>query len=1260
MRYRFTIKVPYIFFVKALLLFSIVFLANSVYGQHHYFRQYSLDEGLPQSEVSSIAEDQFGYLWMGTNGGGLCRFNGLGFDTYTQKDGLPSNIITGLHSDCNYNLWVGTPNGISKYDGTTFQSVIQSDTAIFQDDMVFQESIDGYLWALTYGVNGIRELLQIENDSVKNISQLRSDIFDKNPIIQVCKYNNRDLLIATTKGLFQMSDNHLEKSTLFATYTSSSYWIPLFQDKSKSLWVIHVTRDKRALYKVDVQGKKQEVATPFMDNNAWISNIYQSRSGDIWMAVPNKGVYKYSRDSWQSYTTKNGLPSNIINSFIEDREGNIWIGTSGSGILKYTNDMFITFNKQSGIGGNVVRTIFEDTHQKIYFTDDNNQISVYDGEHIQILPQNVKMGQCRKILQLPNQQLLFACLKGLFKYNGKTFENVNAKYHINSQNTVTDILFNKDTLCIALYGQGLMMYYPNGKHRLYTTSNSALNSSFITSMHLDSSKKLWICSNHGICSYQNGSVTNYTNPDISKAAMILQAAEDAFGNIWFATFSSGLCKYDGTSFEFYNTQNGIKSDNIYSVISDSNGNIWAGTQNGIDKITFDANGEIASIKNYNKADGFVGIENNSACNLLDSKGRLWFGTINGAIMYNPEKENVNLTEPPVYITEVQVDYKNAISIDNPKVLRYDSIVPWFKLPSNLHISNKQNHITFKFNALNYSVPEKVKFRWRLTPLETDWLPSNSLQQASYTSLPPGKYTFEVIAANNDNIWNTEGSKYSFVVYPEWYQQTWIKVLAILLIASVITWISRWRFNQIKNHKRDLEIQLNAQKKEIDRQHSAIKEQNRELTEHKNKLEEQSVFLQSANRNLQRLTQIGQLITANLSVDKIAESVFQSVRKVMRTDLFAIALFNESEQALDFTYSYHSNERQPFVRYFIEDKERLAIYSFTHDTEIFINDFYQEYNKYINEIRPVPSGAETESIIYIPLKTQKDILGIITVQSIKKNAYSDYDYHFIQNIANYTSIAIENALTYEKLMSEQNLLINKHEDILLEKDDLNKEKEHLHDIIDSKNQLLDWYLSNTQSLFESIADEFDQTISLDDKCSALVNNIWLREKKTFQHLTEMIGIQQGEIEPTYEEFEILKCIQECMDNLAEKSDAKSISVNLIGKATSVVLDKRFTTTIVEYLLENAILSTPEYQSVDIIVSTLNSDVRIEIKDHGAGLTPEEQKELFSEERIMSSTNFATKHLLYIAYRYTKVMNGSMNCISEKGFGTSFILNFGRPM
>ncbi|MBK3517436.1 sensor histidine kinase [Carboxylicivirga marina] len=1247
------------------LIFWLVFQFSE--AQHFHFKQYSLEEGLPQSEVASMAEDQFGYLWVGTNGGGLCRFNGKNFEVYTKKDGLFDNIILGIIHDSDYNLWVANPKGIQRYDGLKFNPVLSSDTTIFTDNVTFCETLDGSIWCLARMISGERRLYKVEHSKVIDMTEsLKEQLIEKGPIYKILPDSKNGLLLATSKQLLILQNNTLEPydNGLIAK-DKRVFRYPLFRDRNNHLWLSLMGPGDEHQLIIHIDGKGDKVIkVPDEIAQSVIFKGFQDREGTYWFILENGGVAKFSKkEGWQHFNKNNGLPINMVFNILQDAEGNIWLGTLGAGLVRYSGNLFVSLNRSNGLTDDIIRSIYQDSKGTYYLADSEGGFNTLKNQTIKQYPNNKlpDLAAIKEFYELSNGNILMATMNGLWEFNGSKMHPVNEQYGWKKDQPISDIVVQKDTFFFATYKHGIIKSH-KGKATFYNTYNSNMQDNTIFHIYSDSKNRLWLSSGRGITLYDKGKFSQFTEGQQIASSYILQSTEDKAGNIWFATYTNGLIRYDGENWKVFDTEKGLSSDNIYSVISDIDGNVFAGAQNGIDKISISTSGSVIDVIHYDKHDGFIGIENNGTANLLDNEGHLWFGTIKGAMRYNPMEKRTNFLAPNIYIRDIELSYKRPDWQSKEYTSAFDSIVPWFGIPDRLNLSSSDSNISFTFDALCYSVPEKIKYRWRLEPIETEWIEGSS-NTVAYPSLPSGDYTFRVSAANNSNIWNEEGAIYEFSIHPEWYRTTSFRALIIVLImgllaALIISWQQR-----TKALRFELETLISSKTKEINLQKKEISLQNEKLKQQNSKIEKQAKSISSSLTDLEKLTEIGKILTANLSTDSIFDLVYKAASEIMDTYLFGVGLYVQKTNSLDFNNVILKGERMPFLTFPLDDVERLAIHSLIKDKEIFINDFDNEYKNYVQEIRPVPGDINSQSIIYIPLKVNGAPFGVITVQSADKKAYSSYHLNFMRNISIYTSIAWENANAFSRLEEQQLSLeeINKNafeqNQLILKQqsdvDRLNQENNHLISLFTKE---IERPITSSVALISSLKNEDNiEEAEKDEALQYVFDALW-QIKEMVNQVSEIKRLEKSTFAINKSQFPVSKLMQEVAAQYTNTLTEREI--NIQWEISEVIVESDYTILekILSNLLSNAIKFSPDESNITITISSEDEDVSISIGDEGPGIEESLIPDLFTKYKKVQASNkpgTASSGLgLYIVKRYLDNISGSINCASTVGEGTTF--------
>ncbi|MEO6302450.1 MAG: two-component regulator propeller domain-containing protein, partial [Bacteroidia bacterium] len=341
-------------------LFLIFLFSFAGLAQQYNFHNYSVKEGVAQSQVYSLLQDSRGYLWMGTQGGGITSFDGVNFKTYTVKDGLINNYVSCIKEDTDHNLWIGTMNGLCKYNGIEFEKfVLVGDSA-----QVSIKNIDfdnkGRKWLATnVGV------LFLDDKEITNVSELLKD--KKTVVTSILVDKQDNVWYGNSEGLYKITENNnvftkvkFDKSNGF---TNNS--IPCIkQDAKGNLWIgtygdgVYVYNgDKFFRIDLNLELYKQTILDCYFD-----------KRDNVWLATLNHGVAQYNTISKSfSWITENeGLSNNHVRSIIQDKSGNYWFGTSGGGVCNYFGKQFTVYDKSSGLGGNFIYSIFRDSKQRLW------------------------------------------------------------------------------------------------------------------------------------------------------------------------------------------------------------------------------------------------------------------------------------------------------------------------------------------------------------------------------------------------------------------------------------------------------------------------------------------------------------------------------------------------------------------------------------------------------------------------------------------------------------------------------------------------------------------------------------------------------------------------------------------------------------------------------------------------------------------------------------------------------------------------------
>ncbi|MCB0431381.1 MAG: SpoIIE family protein phosphatase [Flavobacteriales bacterium] len=841
--------------IRKFILCAIFIAGNLIaHAQKYHFQRYSNEEGLSQSQVQCMLEDSQGYLWVATNGGGVNRFDGLHFQVFTDKEGLQNNSIIKMLEDADRNVWFMSEHeaGISYFDGREF-TTLNIDSGLPSNaisDMTTDST--GHIWVATEkGVcmlsaeKGVEKMLTADEGlhfedidrifkdnkgqlifysldapgaSIYNHKFCRPLLIDgkvfQDTIRNIAQDYKGNYWIETRHGLrvIQYGDNmndvrirtDLQSNPLVANVTD------LTADHDGLIWIL--TRDHVVRYDGnDFRVFSEEDGLPFRHPDVMLTDI----NGNIVFTYKRLGAAAYHNGKFTLYAPDKSFIDHPSQCALWDSQGTFWLGTNGAGIIKYPNFAFTYFDNESGLSSKIVFGIEQDNQGRMWFGTYGQGISVYDGKRFSYY--NKENGfpseNAWSIDKDSRGNLWIATSNGLVCFDGKKFRNYTKKDGLPGDAVFVVFVDSKDRVWSGLdNGQAACF---NGKTFQIFGEEDGLEHN-VNCITEDQDGGIWFGTDgQGLIRITDHEWTSYTTRDGLCSDYIMHLIPGPRNQLWIATQDNGIGRFDGIGFTHINTTSGLSHNAVMSLVFDKEGNLWAGTNNGLNKISFNDYGNIRKIRHYQKLDGFIGIECNTGAAFCDNNGKLWFGS-SVLVSYNPDGDIVNQIPPKTHITNIRLFFKELdLSI------YADSLQYPYNVPYSITLPHDQNHLIIEFSGISLKVPEKIVYQYKMEGLDRDWSPYVSKTEAVYPNLGPGHYTFMVMARNEDKYWTEEPVKMEITILPPFWQ-TWYfymlcSVAAILLIYGIVKW-------RIRNFKRDqaaLEEKVRERTETITRQKNEL-------------------------------------------------------------------------------------------------------------------------------------------------------------------------------------------------------------------------------------------------------------------------------------------------------------------------------------------------------------------------------------------------------------------------------------------------------
>lgn len=784
---------------------------------------------LSHNLILALCEDRSGMIWIGTAGGGLNRFDPKQekFFRYPVAAASPNHInstfIIDICLDHNGNLWIATGGGgLSKLtletkDAERKAGIIREKITTYRhnpnnpdslgDDGISSvvEDNTGTIWIGT-GTSGV-DRFNRENETFTHYRHNENDpaSLSHNNVIQVLADSSGMIWVGTVQGL-----NLLDKETgTFTRYLnrpgnpnslSSDNVSDILEDRSGVLWV---STFDRGLNRFD---KRSETFTHYRsipgDPNSLgydnIATLYEDRSRILWIGTQGKGLNKFDRsDKFAHYRQNpnnlNSLNDSFIYSLWENHTGILWIGTSDGGLNKFdrNNNTFKYYRNIPGdpnsISHDRVRCLLEDKRGVLWAGTDGGGLNKFNRL-------DETFSHYRNIQDNPNS------LSSDFIYT--LYED------------------SSGVLWIGTNGRGLnKMNRETGTFYRYVNQPDNPNSLGGNQVYIifeapSEPGTLWIGTRfNGVDRFdsQREKFTHYTaDPADSHSLSSNQVTciqEDSSGVLWVGTYGGGLNKAvrnknkkEIDEFYHYTEKDGLCNNSVYGILEDPEGNLWLSTNKGLSR--FDPRKEI--FKNFTFKDGLQGSEFNGGAYHKSRTGEMFFGGINGFNAFFPANVRDNPYIPAIALTGFRFHNEEvAIGPDSP----LKQAVAWTK---ELRLKHRQNDLSFEFAALDFTIPEKNEYAYKMEGYNKNWITTHADQRVAYfTNLAPGEYVFRVKGSNNDGVWNEEGAALKIIIKPPYWASWWFRIAMLLVIAGIIVLLYKRRLKNVRI-KAELRTAHNAQ------------------------------------------------------------------------------------------------------------------------------------------------------------------------------------------------------------------------------------------------------------------------------------------------------------------------------------------------------------------------------------------------------------------------------------------------------------------
>jgi len=777
-----------------LVIVLIFLLSTSTWAidPDRYISQYRhsawrMKDGLLRGEPNVITQTPDGYIWIGT-AAGLIRFDGVRLVPWEPPDGnqLPSPNIRALLAARDGSLWIGTDKGLSHWTQQSLVTYFKEPgliSAILEDQR-------GRIWVTRSRVSSAHGPLCQVSGSKSECYAVPDETSIGNCCVSLVEDGLGNLWIGTATGLLRWRDGSV------ATYPNKN----LKHTGIDGVVALASASDGSLLVGIEDAGPGMGLEQ--FEHNAWrpfhernldgsklaVSSLFLDRDRALWVGTMDQGIYRIHGNRVDRFNAADGLSSKSVWSFYQDREGNIWVATS-EGIDCFRDIPVSSFSTQEGLHADNVVSVLGAHDGTVWVGNDGSLDAIHDGTVSSIRTAKGLPGhQVTSFLEDRTGRLWVGVDDKLCIYQNGHFTEIKRAdgRHIGTVAGMTED--GADSIWAVTIAPSRTLVRIRDFKAVDEIEEPNIPAA--RALAADRQAGIWLgLMNGDLARYRNGNTEIFSfhhDPNVRVRQVIVNADNSVLG-----VTAVGLIGWKAGRLQTMTVSNGLPCDDIFSVLPDEK-NYWLYTQCGLVRIAAEQMQQWweqpARVLEVNVIDQFDGVRSQSpvfsppASRSLD--GKLWFANNSVLQMFDPAETRKNSVVPPVHVEQIIADGKT------------------FPQRSGLALPGLVRSLEVDYTALSFVVPEKVRFRYKLEGHDVDWQDAGTRRQAFYNDLAPGRYLFRVAAANNDGLWNDEGSSLSFRIAPAWFQTTWFRLLCLAVFG-----LGAWAVYQLR--VRQIERQFNV-------------------------------------------------------------------------------------------------------------------------------------------------------------------------------------------------------------------------------------------------------------------------------------------------------------------------------------------------------------------------------------------------------------------------------------------------------------------
>jgi signal transduction histidine kinase/ligand-binding sensor domain-containing protein len=732
-----------------------------------YHTGWTAKDGLAGMNLA-LAQTADGYLWVGTTQG-LYRFNGISFEQYQPEEGMfPSRSIFSLFTDRSGGLWIGYLKGGASYlkNGRVTNYSVREGIP-FGRVRCFAEDWDGTIWVATIGglgrLDGRRWVMKHEEWNYPGNSPDSLFVDDRGTLWA----GTGKEIVFLTRGSKKFSETHI-RSRLAPTFAESAdgtvWYLDLIRERLEPL--PHQSGWRDSSWRTRTSSSSMGI----FDRDGCFWHTDENGGGGIWRFLSQEQLPRLklngSGPSSETFNAKQGLTGNSTYCVLEDREGNIWVGTD-SGIDRFRHRNLSWYSVLPG--PHLFSLVAGENGNMWAGADPGRVVHIPDGKVVSGSPKTADGAY-----HAPDGTIWLYPLHKLFHWQNESFREVPLPGEAISDRVNSFTMSRDGTLWASIAGSG-EFYRKDGKWEFVKVLQAHPDWTASTA-YTDASDRVWLALQEYAAAIDHGRVEVYSREQGLAVGPILVIGGNP-RQLWIGG-ENGLALLCGNRFRQLRGSDGTDFGVVTGLVATSGHGLWLTTTGGIVHIFEDEiqkalkdPGHLLKYEVFDVVSDLPKAPNSDDINPIveGSDGVLWIETTSGVARLDPAHVVHNPIPPPVSIRSVTADGRQ------------------YSAHADASIPPLTKEVRFDYDGLSLTVPERVKFRYRLEGLNQGWVDAGVRRQAFFTNLAPGRYAFEVLACNNDGVWTSTPAVWRFVILPAYYQTLLFKA-ALWTTAIMLLWL----------------------------------------------------------------------------------------------------------------------------------------------------------------------------------------------------------------------------------------------------------------------------------------------------------------------------------------------------------------------------------------------------------------------------------------------------------------------------------------